>query len=312
MSDPSATSQPPPWFLDELAKHRARVPKWLLDFGVRGEVVKDLAQDVEAAVLRYHATYDPRKSQFVTWLKRITRNIANKHFNATTDVPIESVEVEDPEDSPESKAFASELEAVLAGVLDTLDENHREVLRLRFGEGMRSAEIASELGIEEPTARSRLSRALEQCREGFRARKVNDRPGPCVVPIVGAISRTNEDAEGSAAGNSAVPALVTVPNAGPLRKVFSNSAFTLAGAVAGGLLVYWLLARRPEFASSSIDWGGTCSVTPTACACSATEGVGFGAQPSTAVPTTVKARALPRVDRDPIRSAEMTGKSSGR
>ena len=81
----------------------------------------------------------------------------------------DAVEAPEPaaNDSTDPRQQRSELEAVLAG----LPETHREVLLMRFVDGMSLQEIAAALAIPEGTVKSRIHNAVATLRGDERARR---------------------------------------------------------------------------------------------------------------------------------------------
>lgn len=63
----------------------------------------------------------------------------------------------------------------LASVMSELSEEHREVLLLRFVEGMKMGEIAETMGIPTGTVKSRLHNALTTLRKDERTQKYFDK-----------------------------------------------------------------------------------------------------------------------------------------
>ena len=64
---------------------------------------------------------------------------------------------------------ADERLQALARVLDGLPAGTRELIELRFGDGLTTAELAAHAGVSEAAVRKRLSRALEELRHRLAA-----------------------------------------------------------------------------------------------------------------------------------------------
>lgn len=120
--------------------------------------------------------YDPTRSAPQTWLMLIARSRATDALRrwgrqprpqdpdvvaVMSDVAVEPVEHE------ELMADAS-----LADLLAALPDHEREVLRLRFAEGLEGPEVAARLGIAEGTVKSRTARALERLRASISEEEV--------------------------------------------------------------------------------------------------------------------------------------------
>jgi RNA polymerase sigma-70 factor (ECF subfamily) len=71
--------------------------------------------------------------------------------------------------SPDERLLWEEEVATLLAAVAELSERDRELIGLRFGSGMETAEIAAVLGIREPAVRTRLWRALGRLRERLEA-----------------------------------------------------------------------------------------------------------------------------------------------
>lgn len=234
--------------LDELPKYGRRIRGWLVRFGVPLVDLDDVAQDVVGAAIRYQHSYDPTKGSLGAWLRKIAYNVALQYFQRRGELPAELTDdLESDRETPEQSAFDAEMGTALAKVVAALDADERELLRLRFAEGMTAEEIGEELGIPEGTVRSRLHRILERCHKALRRMGIEDRPGSLVVPLFLASSTVERMGTGGAESALSAPATSSSP-LGWIRRIFSSRP---AWAVAGGLLAYLFFGReRPELAAS--------------------------------------------------------------
>ena len=111
-------------------------------------------------------------SSFATWLYRLTSNVCidflrrEKRRSALSmtislDDEEEARQAELPDErySPHRQAEQRELRDTLQAGLAAMTEEHRQVLVLRELEGLSYGEIASLLGVEEGTVKSRIARA---------------------------------------------------------------------------------------------------------------------------------------------------------
>jgi RNA polymerase sigma-70 factor, ECF subfamily len=109
------------------------------------------------------------ESSVRTWLVRILVNRAamlrRSRWRMVLSWSSRAAVEEPPVASP---VPASDARLDLAGMLQALTPEHREVIVLRELEGMTYEEIASALGIPRGTVESRLHRAREQMRERFK------------------------------------------------------------------------------------------------------------------------------------------------
>jgi len=110
----------------------------------------------------------------LAWLRRVAHNKVVDLYRRTTrnpHVPIEHVA--EPEDdqveaSPEQAILREEEYSQLREQLKGLPQLQQEVLRLRFAENRRCAEIAALVGKSEVAVRIILSRALNQLRKLYK------------------------------------------------------------------------------------------------------------------------------------------------
>ena len=108
-------------------------------------------------------------SSFSTWLYRLTSNACvdllrreGRHRSAagpSLDDEELGCDVPDAAPSPQEEAERRELRAQIEEGLRALSPEHRQVLVLRELEGLSYGEIASLLGVEEGTVKSRIARA---------------------------------------------------------------------------------------------------------------------------------------------------------
>jgi len=98
------------------------------------------------------------------------------------------------EPSPEQHVGESELRRLLTNALDSLSEEHREVLLLRDMEGLSAPEVAASLSISVQAVKSRLHRARAQLREALRPTLERGAPatGPSCPDVLAAFSNKLE------------------------------------------------------------------------------------------------------------------------
>lgn len=126
--------------------------------------VQDVVQEALIQIWRGLPSYRPFGS-FRGWMLKILLNRARKHYRKrrVNTVALEAaagVPGNDP--TPEEAAEREEDARHMSQALESLSENHREVLILRFYSELTVPEIASVLGVREGTVKSRLSRALRR------------------------------------------------------------------------------------------------------------------------------------------------------
>ena len=120
-------------------------------------------------------------SSLATWLHRIAVNLSRnrywffyrraRHNTLSLDCPItddnsadfsELIATEEP--SPSRSATATEFSTLVTTCMEQLEPSHREILTLRTSLNRSYSEIASALGIEEGTVKSRIARARGRLR----------------------------------------------------------------------------------------------------------------------------------------------------
>ena len=141
---------------------------------------------------RQIGSYDPSKSQFITWLRVIARNTAldfveqDKRIHPRDVlVSLERESQKDPlEDIPEQAQNAldsminSEDDAEQANYIERLPALYREVARKRLMYDMQYKEIAEEMDLELNTVKTRLRRAkalMEEMRRQDKEEEDNER-----------------------------------------------------------------------------------------------------------------------------------------
>ncbi|NQU76134.1 MAG: sigma-70 family RNA polymerase sigma factor [Planctomycetes bacterium] len=95
---------------------------------------------------------------FRSWLYGITRNKAMQHLakDEAREVPVADI---DPLDEPPEESFFERYQPYLNQALERMSLTHREILALRFIEGMTYEELAQTTGTTLGTIKSRLHNA---------------------------------------------------------------------------------------------------------------------------------------------------------
>ena len=138
--------------------------------------VDDICSRSFEKAFRQIGTYDPSKSQFLTWLKSIAHNTAldlleqegrvhphNQTVYLDDEVysgPV-SDSLPDEEDSPLDSIIRTENAEATERCIEALPDLYREIARKRLVDGMQYKEIAEETGIELNTVRTRIRRARQ-------------------------------------------------------------------------------------------------------------------------------------------------------
>jgi RNA polymerase sigma factor (sigma-70 family) len=119
------------------------------DFGVAEDIVQD-------AFMKLHAQFENVAAP-QPWLYRTVHNLAVDHLRrANKVVPFDptgqdesspAVDVTDPQPLPDEQIARWEAIGLVRLVLETLDERNRQLIRLRFNEGLSYKEISERTGL---------------------------------------------------------------------------------------------------------------------------------------------------------------------
>ncbi len=135
--------------------------------------VDDICSRSFEKAFRQIGSYDPSKSQFITWLRVIARNTALDLQEKETrlhpkdliylddDAAFVTIvdNIPDQTDTPLDSIIHVESGELTAGYVRKLPELYRDIARMRLLDGMQYKEIAQELDMPLNTVRTRISRA---------------------------------------------------------------------------------------------------------------------------------------------------------
>lgn len=144
------------------------------------EDAEDVLLEVFIAAFERNALAGLSESEQLAWLRRVARNKCVDVYRASQRRPFLSLETitemiyDDEDQLPEQMALHSEELALLRARLTRLPELQQQILRLRFGQGLRSAEIARKLNKGEGTIRMTLSRTLNLLRRIYNTEESSD------------------------------------------------------------------------------------------------------------------------------------------
>ena len=144
-------------------RHSARVHAYLVRYTRSREDADDLLQETWMRVARAARRFDPTR-RFRTWLYGIATNLARDLFRRRGSR--ERARLEVPRETPAREPDIAERRELHARI-EKLPDRMREVVLLRFFEGMNEAEMAATLGIARGTVKSRLHSAMGRLREGY-------------------------------------------------------------------------------------------------------------------------------------------------
>jgi RNA polymerase sigma-70 factor (ECF subfamily) len=161
---------------------RYQRPIWsLLQRMVRDRMLaEDLAQEVFVKAFRALGTFDQQR-KFSSWLFKIAHNTAIDHLRRKE---LDTVALETPNgepdllavvpdrdsESPDSAVQRQDLARDLEASLDRLRPEYREVVLLRFHEGLTYEEIATVTDLPLGTVKTHLFRARKAMARSLRAR----------------------------------------------------------------------------------------------------------------------------------------------
>lgn len=134
-------------------------------------VAEELAQDAFVRAFARLATYDPER-RFSAWFFRVLHNVAIDHLRRRR---VETVSLDalaadgypgpaadDPASSPEDELERRHLATALQDALSRLRSEYREVIVLRYQQGLTVDEIAEALQRPEGTVKTFLHRARKE------------------------------------------------------------------------------------------------------------------------------------------------------
>lgn len=127
------------------------------------KLAEDLTSEVFLKAFKNFSDFDGNKS-FQSWIYAISRNhLINHYKQSKREAPFSEAEnflyYED-----NSVVERYELEKVLA-VINQMPETDKEILLLRYVQGLTNVEIADHLGMAEGAVRTQFSRSLEKLRK---------------------------------------------------------------------------------------------------------------------------------------------------
>jgi RNA polymerase sigma-70 factor (ECF subfamily) len=167
-----------------LSRHQERIRRLIARL-----VAPDDAADVEQEVWVAALERPPRHAAALpSWIATTVRNLVAKQWRGRARRRARESAAAVPEPQPATADLVSrvELEEFLLRCVRELPEPERDVVLLRFFEGLGSGEIAARLGVGESTVRARIARALTRLRERLDARSGGAREAWMVAlaPIV--------------------------------------------------------------------------------------------------------------------------------
>ncbi len=134
-------------------------------------LAEDLAQEGFLRVFQRLKTYDPER-KFSSWFFQVLRNVtidylrvnrlATSSLDELTDAGFQAPEADRTSSSPERLAEQESLARAMDGALARIRPEYREVVVLRYQEGLTHPEIAEILGLPSGTVKTYLHRARKE------------------------------------------------------------------------------------------------------------------------------------------------------
>ncbi|MBQ9020499.1 MAG: sigma-70 family RNA polymerase sigma factor [Eggerthellaceae bacterium] len=124
---------------------------------------EDIVAEAYLKAARAFDRFDPSRAQFVTWVTTIAKNCMASYYrkNRTTfdldDVPESVVAIEGEQGNVDDALLVRQL-------LTCLDEEERELIALKYRDGLRNVDIAQELNMNASTVSTKLAHALTKMR----------------------------------------------------------------------------------------------------------------------------------------------------
>ncbi len=128
------------------------------------EIAEDILQETWLKAIRKLDQFQPRDVRLSAWLFAIAKNECRQYWRKHKDVVLDEMKIPD---MPSAKDAPAEDTLFLEGILNGLEEDEREILRLRFIADLSFKEIARVLSISVIAARVRVHRALGKARAGL-------------------------------------------------------------------------------------------------------------------------------------------------
>lgn len=135
---------------------------------------EDLTARVFLRVLKALPRYVDRGAPFASWLYRIAHNLVANHHRDKRRRPSLSIDdlplISNWREAPEQVVERHDDERSLWGAINELSEDRRELLTLKFGEGLSNAQIGNLMGRTEGAIKSLYHRTLISLREELERR----------------------------------------------------------------------------------------------------------------------------------------------
>jgi RNA polymerase sigma-70 factor (ECF subfamily) len=174
------------WFSEQVQPHEPALRAYLLKRFPTLSDHDDVIQDSYSRLLQAHAA--GRLTHAKAFLFTTARNAAIDLVRRRGTKPTETLAddqawpaLEEPLGVRESLERQQQLDAVVEAVLE-LPERCREVVLLKYFDGLSSGQIAAQLGITADTVRVQMFKGVQHCIAFFAERGLLDSPSPEATP----------------------------------------------------------------------------------------------------------------------------------
>ena len=140
-------------------RHAGRVLGYLKARGINPTDAQDLSQNVFVKLHENRAQYSS-KFPFLPWVFTITRHVFIDFLRKKKSIPTDSKILEFLVDSKPQDKPSGEDQDWVNHALSTLPQAERDLIRLRFEEGLSFEAMAKKMNLESATLRKRVSRLL--------------------------------------------------------------------------------------------------------------------------------------------------------
>ena len=147
------------------SRHSGKVYAYLKARLSQSQMADDLLQTTFLKLHEHRSRYDKRLL-FLPWLFTITRNAMIDSIRKKSAILVDGAELErlaGGGGNNQDETREKEVEAAVA----LLPAEQRELMKMRFKEGLSFEEIGTRLGLNEPTIRKRISRTIQGLRKFF-------------------------------------------------------------------------------------------------------------------------------------------------
>lgn len=180
---PSSSVPPPkeqPWFTENIQRHEPALRAYLLSRFSTLPDHDDLVQETYLRMLR--AQLRVRLATVKAFLFATASNLAIDRFRrgrGTSHVSLDTLDALTADDSGPNVAEVLDQrrqQELLAEAVASLPPRCREVMLLRYSEGLPSKEIARRLGVSNETVKSHLAKGVGDCVDFFQQHGLLDQP----------------------------------------------------------------------------------------------------------------------------------------